>query len=171
MTQDVLQERWVEIADFPGYSVSDGGQVLKEKTGLHVAVTKKAAGYPMVGLMLDGVQYKRSLPLLVARAFLPEPPNESYDSPIQLDGDRGNCRSSNLMWRPLWFGRRYMKQFTDDHLTCHERIEDVESRDVYDNSMHAAVVNGLLDYEIYLSMMNNSYVWPTGQVFRKAVES
>jgi hypothetical protein len=72
------------------------------------------------------------------------------------------------VWRPLWFARKYNKQFTDGHATFDRPVEDVETGEVYENSMHAAIVNGVLDVEIYLSMLNNYYVWPTGQIFREA---
>lgn len=169
MTQEVNEERWVEIFDFPGYSVSDRGRVINDRTGFCITPTAKPTGYYMVGLMKNGVQRKRSLPLLVACAFLPRPMKDNFDTPIHLDGDRGNSYYANLMWRPLWFSRKYMRQFNDDHHTHPSPIEDVETGEVYDSSMHAAMVNGLLDDELCLSMHNNGYVWPTGQVFRKIV--
>lgn len=170
MVQVLQDERWVEISDFPTYSVSDWGRVLNSKTGLCITPTTKPQGLRMVGLMKDGVQNKRSLPLLVARAFLPIPTNESFDTPIHLDGDRSNSYFQNLEWRPLWFSRKYMRQFDDNHTTYDAPIEDVETGELYKNSMHAAVTHGLLDNEIYLSMLNNHYVWPTGQVFRQAID-
>ena len=169
MTQIITEERWSDIVDFPGYTVSDWGRVHNARSNLYVTPTKKKTGYLMVGLMKDSVQHKRSLPVLVACEYLPPPKNEVFDTPIHLDGDRSNCHYSNLMWRPLWFARRYMKQFNDNHVTCDKPIEDVETGEQYENSMHAAMVNGVLDNEIVLSMHNNNYVWPTGQIFRKAI--
>lgn len=168
MTQETQEGRWTELLEFPGYFIGDSGRVLNQRTGLQLAVTKNSHGCPMVGMMKNGTQLKRSLPVLVAQTYLPNP-KEAFDTPIHLDGDRENCHYNNLMWRPLWFSRKYMRQFTDGHLTYKDPIEDVETHEVYDSSMHAAMINGLLDSEIYLSMLNNSYVWPTGQVFRKQV--
>ena len=130
----------------------------------------------MVGLMRyceerkKPVQYKRSLTLLVAEEFLPPTGRPAFDTPINLNGDRTDNHYTNLMWRPLWFARKYTKQFSDDHITCAYPIEDVETREFYKNSMDAATTLGLLDVEIYLSMCNNTYVWPTGQIFRKALD-
>lgn len=169
MTQQTHEERWVELQEFPGYLVGETGKILSDRTGTMLRITKNSHGCPMVGLMKNGVQLKRSLPALVARTYLSPPKNEAFDTPIHLDGDRNNCHHSNLMWRPLWFARKYMRQFTDGHLTYKDPIEDVETYEVYDHSMHAAIVNGLLDSEIYLSMLTNNYVWPTGQIFRKQV--
>ncbi len=166
MTQE---ERWVEIFDFPGYSVSDWGRVLNIKTGMYLTPSAKRTGFYMIGLMKNAVQHKRSLPLLVAHAFLSKPKHETFDTPIHLDGDRANSHYANLMWRPLWFSRKYMRQFMDRHTTYNAPIEDVETGECYDNSMQASMTNGVLDAEIYMAMMTNNYVWPTGQVFRRAI--
>lgn len=164
------QERVVELLEFPGYSVSDRGYVINNKTGRVLRSTKKKDGYLMVGMMKTGIQQKRSLSLLVAHTFLARPHLDAFDTPIHLDGDKANCRYDNLMWRPLWFARKYMNQFDDGHATYDGPIEDVETHERYSCSMEAAMANGVLDNEIYKSMLNNHYVWPTGQVFRKVVE-
>jgi hypothetical protein len=171
-TSDTTEERWAEISGFPGYSVSDYGRVLNQMTGFYLTPTKKPSGLVMVGLMSRTKQHtlqcKRSLPLLVASAFVQRPSNESFDTPINLDGDRMNNNYTNLMWRPLWFARKYAKQFHDGHVIFDRPIEDVETGEIYRDSMHASTYNGILDVEIYLSMLNNTYVWPTGQIFREA---
>lgn len=168
---DVSNERWVEIFDFPGYSVSDQGRVLNNRTGFYIKATKKPQGLCVVGLMKNGVQHKRSLPLLVASAFVSRHRNEAFDTPVNLNGDRNDNCYKNLVWRPVWFARKYAAQFSDGHPSVHNRIEDVETGEIYSNSMEASVVNGVLDIDIYLSMINNTYVFPTGQVFREVVES
>jgi len=172
MTQDTQfspDERWVEISDFPGYSVSDWGRVLNMRTGFCLKATPNTKNLYIVGLMRKGIQHKRSLPLLVAREFV-QRPNATFDTPINLDGERANNHYSNLAWRPLWFARKYGAQFTDGHAGFDSPIEDIETGEVYKDSMHASIVNGILDSEIVLSMHNNSYVWPTGQIFREALD-
>lgn len=159
-------EIWHDLVEFPGYSVSNWGRVLNTRTGVCMKTTRNSNGVPIVGLMKNTTQHKRSLALLVATAFVPHQ-NESFDTPINLDGDRLNNHADNLMWRPLWFARKYTRQFTDNHATIDAPIEDVETRVQYENSMAAAVTHGLLDTEIYIAMMTNTYVWPTGQIFRK----
>jgi hypothetical protein len=167
-TQFSPDERWVEISDFPGYSVSDRGRVLKDSINCIVKASPNTKNLYMVGLMRDCRQYKRSLPLLVAKAFVPRG-DLAFDTPINLDGERTNNHYTNLAWRPLWFARKYAKQFTDDHATIDEPIEDIETGEVYKTSMDASIANGVLDIEIVLGMHHNTYVWPTGQIFRKAI--
>lgn len=164
-----LDEIWVDVFDFPGYALSNWGRVLNKNTGCQVKPHYNTRGIVMVGLMKNGIQAKRSLSVLVATAFVSRPRNPSFDTPIHLDGDRDNNYASNLMWRPLWFARKYSQQFSDDHPTCLEVIEDVETGEVYQSSLHASMVNGVLDFDIYMSMLNNTYVFPTGQIFRQVL--
>lgn len=163
-----LPERWRDLLEFPSYSVSDHGRVLNTRTGFYLTPTRNSRGLAIVGLMRSSVQHKRSLGLLVADAFLSKLDNLAFNTPINLDGDRMNNHYTNLAWRPLWFARKYSQQFTDGHPTFEYPIEDIETRVIYPNSMDASVANGLLDVEIYLAMVNNTYVWPTGQIFREA---
>lgn len=162
------EEVWSEINTFPSYAVSNKGRVMNNDTKYLIAQTTKPNGLVMVGLMQAGVQYKRSLALLVANAFVHRP-QASFDTPIHFNGNRSDNHYRNLTWRPLWFARKYMKQFVDDHQTYDSPIEDIETGERYKNSMTAAVMNGVLDSEIRTSMLNNTYVWPTGQVFRDVV--
>lgn len=179
-----VPERWSEISEFPGYLVSDHGFVMNEQTQTIVKPTAKpGSDMLMVGLMgeRDGrrVQFKRSLTLLVARAYLPEPSNDAFDTPINLDGNRANNHYTNLMWRPLWFARQYSKQFKDledPHFRkMHQHyfdqmIVDVETHVTYDNIWTAARHHGLLAQHIWIAMATNGYVVPTGQIFREVVQ-
>lgn len=127
----------------------------------------------MVGLMKNGVQQKRAVTPLVADAFVPKPSHPMYkdfDTPIHLDGDDANNHYTNLTWRPLWFARKYKQQFSGTHQTFDAPIEDVETGITYANSWSAAVHHGLLDHDICESMRVNTYVWPTGQIFREVIE-
>lgn len=171
-----LPERWSEIRDFPLYHVSDHGRVKHTTRNSIVTPTRKPNGLVVVGLMKfdqernRSVQHKLSLPKLVAEAFVRRDPRKTgFDTPIHLDGDRDNSHYSNLMWRPLWFSRKYMAQFREDRISFDSPVEDVETHIVYKNSMDAATTHGLLDIEIRISMRENTYVWPTGQVFREAL--
>lgn len=157
---------WAIISEFPDYSVSDTGQVRNDETGRVLALTRNQHGIIQVGLMRDNRQHKRSVTLLVARAFLPEPTPETFDTPINLDGDRSNNSVDNLMWRPRWFAVRYHKQFNSDRRGFNQPIQDLHSGEIFKTSWDAATKYGLLDREIMIATINRTYVWPTYQQFR-----
>jgi hypothetical protein len=120
----------------------------------------------MVGMMKDGLQRHRSVPLLVARAFISPPPGP-FDTPINLDGDRRNNHVENLTWRPHWFAVRYNRQFYRRYPnSIHNPIQDVKTKEVCENSFECAKRYGLLEEDLVLSILNRTYVWPTYQEFR-----
>lgn len=162
------ETQWVPVQGFPGYSVNPLGQVRKDSTGrvLHTRLTQY--GTPYVGLTRDWRQYSRSLPLLVAKAFL-KPPSDVFDTPINLDGDRTNCAVSNLMWRPRWYAVLYNQQFQDRY--AHPIRAAIRARnedEVFPDSLAAACQYGLLEREVVLSVLNSTYTWPTYQLFELA---
>ena len=116
------------------------------------------------------MQYHKSVPLLVAKAFLPEP-GGPFDTPINLDGDRWNNCVENLAWRPRWFAIRYNQQFRYQYenpiLTP---IMDLETGAVSDNSFECAKDYGLLERDLVLAIVNSTPVWPTYQEFRAIEE-
>ena len=95
---DGLKEEWKELKDNPLYMVSN--------TGLIVSFLRKnskilkhtiAKGYPTVGLQLGGrLNSQRSVAKIVADTFLPNPNNRK--TVLHKDGDKLNCRITNLVW-------------------------------------------------------------------------
>ena len=107
----MAQERWAPIEGFPLYEVSDQGRVRNVKTG-HIKIPQiNQAGIVNVLLVARGEQSRRSVAVMVAEAFLPEPPQTWNATPINMDGDRTNNWVDNLEWRPRWFAIRYHQQF------------------------------------------------------------
>jgi hypothetical protein len=163
----VVIENWVEVEGFPGYSVNPLGQVRKDSTGRTLQPRTNQYGVPYVGLMHEGRRHQcvRSLPRLVATAFVSQP-NEVFDTPINLNGDRTDCRVENLMWRPRWYAIYYANQFKDPYDNpIDARIRDAETDEEYPNSLAAACANGLLEREVVLSILNRTLAWPTYQQF------
>ena len=162
---------WASIPSFPGYSVSDKGWVKNDSERV-LSNRINPSGVTYVGLTRDGKQFNRSLAKLVAEAFLPQPMLETFDTPINLDGDRTRCDVTNLMWRPRWFAMKYQYQFTKIWSEGYGVI-DVESGLKYQSAMHAATTHGLLALDVYeWAIMYRYYierkvrgVWPTGQRF------
>jgi NUMOD4 motif len=160
-----VEEQWVPIDFFPDYSVSDWGRVRTDKTGRILSLNQNQYGVVNVGLMRDGLQQHRSVPLLVAKAFLPYVAGP-FDTPINLDGDRTNNHVENLVWRPRWFAIRYNQQFRHPYENPIDApIVDLKSGDVSDNSLDCAMRYGLLEADLVFSILNRTYVWPTYQEF------
>jgi hypothetical protein len=171
MTETMTEVDWVPVRGFPGYSVSTSGRVRNDAYpdgGRQLSVRVNQYGVPYVGMMRNGRQVVRSLPLLVASAFIPRPTNfdAKFDTPINLDGDRTNCRVDNLAWRPLWFASEYYRQFESRYRNpINVPIRDVETGVEYPNSLAVACANGLLEQDVVLTILNNTITWPTFQKF------
>ena len=160
-----MEELWMPIEDFPDYSVSSLGRIRADKTGRILALSETQFGLVQVGMMQNGRQKHRSVPLLVAKAFLP-PSKSPFDTPINLDGDRHNNRVENLLWRPRWFAIKYNQQFRQpqpDHIPV--PVVDLKTGAVTANSFDCATTYGLLEEEVIYSINNRTYVWPTYQEF------
>lgn len=160
-----MKEEWRPIEGFPDYSVSNLGRIRADRTERLLALNENQFGVLQVGLMRGGVQYHRSVPLLVATAFIPKP-SEPFDTPINKNGDRTNNRVDNLLWRPRWFAIKYNRQFRhpfDNPITM--RLIDLKSREISENSFECACRYGLLEQDIVLSVINRTYTWPTYQEF------
>ncbi len=161
-----MRELWRTIEGFPDYSVSTYGSVRSDKSGRILRLFENQFGLIMVGMMKDGIQRHRSVPLLVALAFIAQPTGP-FDTPINLDGDRRNNHVENLTWRPRWFAIRYNRQFLRRYSNpIHSRIQDVKTKEVCENSFECAKRYGLLEEDLVMSILNRTYVWPTYQEFR-----
>lgn len=160
------EEKWKPIPEFPGYSVSDWGWIRNDDSGRMLRYSQNQYGVVNVGLVRNGVQFHRSVPLLVAKAFIPNN-SEVFDTPINLDGDRWNSRVDNLAWRPRWFAVKYNQQFRNRIIYPIDLpIEDVNTGEISENSFECAKRYGLLESDIVLSIANRTYAWPTWQEFR-----
>ena len=160
-----MEEEWVVIEGFPDYSVSNYGRVRTNKSERILRCNLNQYGLLQVGLMRDGVQRHRSVPLLVAKAFLSQPPGP-FDTPINKDGDRYNNTVTNLEWRPRWFAVRYNQQFRYPGIdTIEAPIIDLATGEISENSFECAKHYGLLENDVVLSILNRTYVWPTYQQF------
>lgn len=158
-------EVWAPIELFPGYSVSNHGRIRSDKFEKILSLSDTQYGLVQVGLMRDGVQYHRSVPLLVANAFLPRV-SEAFDTPINLDGDRHNNHVRNLAWRPRWFAIKYNQQFKHPSvLHVDAPIVDLRSGEVSVDSYQCACRYGLLEEDVVLAIENRTYAWPTYQEF------
>lgn len=152
-----MHEEWREIRMFPGYSVSDSGLVRNDETERLLLPQVNQRGIVNVGLTKNRVQYKRSLAILVAEAFLMRP-GFAFDTPINLDGNRRNNRADNLLWRPRWFATKYFQQFQQTSPCFTRKVQSVETGEVFDTSWQAALTMGALDRDIAFSIVSGAIV-------------
>lgn len=157
---------WRPIPSFPGYSVSESGHVRNDETGRYLTLLVNQSGTVNVGLTKKCVQYKRSVALLVANAFLGFPIHDSFDTPIHLDGDRLNNNAWNLTWRPRWFAAKYIQQFTEPSLAAERPVQEVETGEKFYSHWEAAFAYGLLAIDVLMGARDQTEVWPTKQHFR-----
>jgi hypothetical protein len=158
-------QEWCEIVGFSGYSVSDAGKVLNETTGRIMRTYMNSHGIETVGLMRQGVQRKRSVAVLVGDAFIRTARSLQFNTPINLDGDRTNNRVTNLAWRPLWFARKYHQQFHIGPQGFACPVQNLHTGEVFKTTWDAATLQGLLERELVMAILNRTYVFPLYQTF------
>lgn len=160
------REIWKPIEHFEGYSVSNLGNVRTDRSGRILVQSFNQYGLCQVGMMKDGKQHHRSVPLLVASAFIDQPLGP-FDTPINLDGDRGNNCVDNLVWRPRWFAVRYNQQFKYPwEFPIELPIQNMATGEISPNSFACAKKYGLLEKDLVLSISARTVVWPIYQEFR-----
>lgn len=159
-------DEWIPLEGFPKYEINREGRVRHGRTERVVTPSLTQFGTAYVSLVRDSRrQLKRSLALLVAKTFIPRH-YEYYDTPIQLDGDRLNCRVVNLKWRPRWFALQYHKQFKARYYYPVTRpIMNLATRESFREGMGACVAYGLLERDLHLSIVNRTVCWPLMQQF------
>jgi hypothetical protein len=146
------------------------GRVRNDKTERILELNVNQQGVQFVGLMKNGVQYHRGVALLVAHAFVPHA-YPQFDTPINLNGDREDCRAENLVWRPRWFAIKYNQQFHERYdFGFPNRVRNEKTGEIYANSWECAIANGLLERDLVMSIFNRTYVWPLYVTFKAIPE-
>jgi hypothetical protein len=166
----VETEKWKKIPGFSMYSVSDQGRIRNDDTDRIMRTYQNQYDVLQVGLFKNGVQYHRSVPLLVAKAFVKQD-HQSFNTPINLNGVRYDCRAKNLVWRPRWFAIKYNQQFYRNPVLSQTiPIRNRETEEVFENSMACAIHYGLLEEDLALSIWNRTVVWPHYVMFETVHE-
>jgi len=157
------QEVGKPIDEFPTYEITNYGRVFNTYSGREMHLSPTVNGDLTVGMMRDRHQHRRSVKVLVARAFVPGE-TDNFTTPIQLDGDKYNLRADNIVWRPRWFAWEYTRQLSHIPDWIHDRpVQD--SQRSYFTIFDAAIINGLLFEDIRRSLLSGRRVFPTGEVY------
>lgn len=159
-------DEWRDIEDFPGWAVSRSGNILNDATNRVLRVRTNQQGIVMVGLWREGKQHMRSVPLIVAKAFLEPPANPSYNSIIHLDGNKENCAADNLMWRPRWYAIRYHQMFDKEPYRVSVYLTDTD--ETFETLRDACVKYGLIEHNTYVDMINNNPCFHYQFIFKQA---
>jgi len=150
---------WVQLRLFPKYSAHPSGVVRHDRKGyiLQPQLTQRGVAY--VVMQRETRHFSRGLALLIATQFIPQP-RERFDTPINLDGDRVNCRVENLAWRPRWFAQQYHRQFEHRWAPIDRKVIDLDTGRTFRDGVDACMAHGLLEKDILLSSMNHTVVFP-----------
>lgn len=160
------QPEWVELDEFPDYAVSEEGDIYNMKTGVRRKISMNQHGIPKIALYRRRALFTRSVAVLVAETFC-ERPSPRHDTPIHLDGDRSNCRASNLMWKPRWQAIRYHRQFFErPFLDSTVPVVEINTGLSFDTIADACMAFGLYHGDIYKSYVEEEPIPMSGEEFR-----
>jgi|KBSSwiStaDraftv2_1062776.scaffolds.fasta_scaffold01310_2 hypothetical protein len=164
-----MDTRRKTIPGFDHYTIDTFGAV-RNAEGRVLTIQMNQQGTVYVSLYRGNGKYStRAISKLVAEAFIRKP-HPSFDTPINLNGDRTDNQVLNLAWRPRWFAFRYHRQF--ENPINQPPVMDVRTNIVFPSPHEAAMQFGLIAAEIYTQAWNYSSraetretVWPTRQQF------
>lgn len=163
-----MREFWEELEEFPNFFVSNFGEVMNVKTRKYRKTVVNQRGILMVTLPNEDKMTTRSVAVLVASIFVPED-RPRFDTVINLNGDRANCRSDNLAWRPRPFAIEYHRQFERGTLTIPDiPVVELTSDEIFPDVRAAAIRFGVRFVDVLLSCHNKEKVWPGNRIFRFA---
>ena len=93
--ENLLNEEWVEIPDFPLYLISNYGRVMNHKTKRLLKPAKKPAGYLQVSLWKNNKGYSKDIHQLVYISFTKDFNLTGYVI-NHIDGNKTNNNITNL---------------------------------------------------------------------------
>ncbi len=161
-------EVWKVLDEFPNYSISSEGRVRNDyyRRLLKISVTRD--GTPKVNLSNTIGRYDtRAVRTLVAHMFVPNE-TETFNTPINLDGNKLNNFADNLAWRPRWFAVKYGMQFQDPNIQVYHNsspVVHVESNTTYPSVYAAGTDRGFLFLQIMQAAFNHATVFPYWEHF------
>lgn len=101
-------ELWVVLEEFPGYVISNYGQIYSFRSHRLLQPTWNPDGYLVVGFRVNGKTRTLRVNRLVATAFI-GPPEEGLEA-NHIDGDHENNHISNLEWVTFEENMRHVRE-------------------------------------------------------------
>lgn len=89
-------EEWAQISEFPDYVISIKGEIKNIKTGKIKKHVVGKRGYPYCSMYKDGKGYSRTIHIMLARTFLPNP--LSLPQVNHINGNKLDYSLDNLEW-------------------------------------------------------------------------
>ena len=86
----------IELKEFPGYFVTEDGQVFSKRTGTFLKGDNSE--YPGVLLRRDGKTFRRNRHRLVAMTHVCNPDPDRLKEVNHKDGNKHNNHATNLEW-------------------------------------------------------------------------
>lgn len=146
---------WAEVPEFPDYLVSSRGLIVNDRTGRVMQLSRNQHGVYHVGMMKGGKQHKRAIAPIVALAFLGRHHDPRFTTPMHLNGNQEHNFVENLVWRPRPFVHSYYAQLRDSYRNRITRpIMCNDTREIFADSLQAAMRYGLLERAVVLSVLN-----------------
>ena len=94
MLDEVKEEEWKTINDYPNYSISSLGVIRNDTTKRIMKLKQDTKGYLIIGLTKDGIQKCFKHHQLIGLHFIPNP--ENYLQIDHINGDPSDNRLVNL---------------------------------------------------------------------------
>lgn len=162
-----LEQRWVEIPEFPDYEVSDWGLIFNLRRRTVMSPTRNNHGHMRISLVNDRGRFTRSVARLVAEAFV-EPPEPLCDHIVILDGNLTNIAAENLVWRPAGFAWEYARQLKVDQPMHYKNLEvtNVNTGAAYPSIVHAGMAEGLRFADVWRSTYSHALIYPNHHRFK-----
>ncbi len=142
-------ENWEPIEDFPGYEVSDQGNVRNASNLYCLGVYDNGGGYLQVVMRKEGRNAARAVHRLVANAFHGEEPRDYI--PVHIDGDKTNNTIENLTWKPRWFSMKQNKQKRQEYPKDSRKIHMHKTNQIFDNALECAEAIGGLEEMVLIA--------------------
>lgn len=162
-----MSEEWRTVVEFPGYQISDMGNVYNLRTRRLMRTSYTPFGHTKITLTdYFGERHTRSVALLVAQAFVPVP-NYMCDYLMVLDGDLSNIEATNLAWRPRWFAWKYTRQLKLPQPNHYKNLPvcNLLTGEEFESIIEAGMTRGELFNDIWESTYRGNEIYPDGSVY------